>query len=54
VSFMSFVALACGAVFLVAVTAFTLLRNRPATTHTPLSDKSTHLDSSERSVNSLI
>jgi hypothetical protein len=54
VSFMSFVALACGAVFLVAVTAFTLLRNRPVTTHTPLSDKSTHLDSSERSVNSLI
>lgn len=45
ISIMTVVALVCGAIFMAAATVFALLRNR-ASTHSPLSDKSSHLDTS--------
>ena len=50
-SIMTVVALVCGAVFMAAATAFALMRSRPST-HSPLSDKSSHLDASVNKVSS--
>lgn len=48
-SIVTIVALVCGAVFMVAATAFTIMRSR-GVGHVPLSDKSSHLDSSVNKV----
>jgi hypothetical protein len=51
VSIVTIVALVCGAIFMAAATAFGLMRSR-VSTHSPLSDKSSHLDSSVNKVSS--
>jgi hypothetical protein len=51
VSLMTIAALVCGAIFMAAATAYGLMRSRTST-HSPLSDKSSHLDSSVNKVSS--
>jgi hypothetical protein len=50
VSIMTVVALVCGAAFMAAATAFALMRSRTSAAHSPLSDKSSHLDASVNKV----